>query len=166
MNHWKCLYLWDHTQRWQIGNCSSEGLNAKSTHNVWLAVASNKESGFRKFQNSGTVSGMHFLKLDQKWGYNSICLVAQSHLTLHDPTDCRKVKRKGKWKCYSLSCVQFFTTPWSTGLQAPLSVGFSRQEYWNGLPFPTPYNPISHTKSISLHSVRRKRDIERGLEKS
>ena len=38
-----------------------------------------------------------------------------------------------------LSCfihVQFFTTLWSIAYQAPLSMGFSRQEYWSGLPFP------------------------------
>ena len=29
-------------------------------------------------------------------------------------------------------------TPWSVALQAPLSIGFSRQEYWSGLPFPFP----------------------------
>ena len=29
-------------------------------------------------------------------------------------------------------------TPWTVTLQAPLSMGFSRQEYWNGLPFPSP----------------------------
>ena len=39
---------------------------------------------------------------------------------------------------YSLLCcrVQLFVTPWTVALQAPLSMGFSRQEYWNGLPFP------------------------------
>ena len=31
-------------------------------------------------------------------------------------------------------------TPWSVACQAPLSMGFSRQEYWSGLPFPSPYN--------------------------
>ena len=36
----------------------------------------------------------------------------------------------------SLSCVQLLVTPWTVVLQAPLSLGFSRQEYWNGLPFP------------------------------
>ena len=40
----------------------------------------------------------------------------------------------------SLSRVQFFTTPWTGALQAPLSMGFSRQEYWSGLPFPSPGN--------------------------
>ena len=39
---------------------------------------------------------------------------------------------------YSLSRVQLFVTPWTIGRQAPLSMGFSRQEYWNGLPFPSP----------------------------
>ena len=34
--------------------------------------------------------------------------------------------------------VQVFATPWTIALQAPLSMGFPRQEYWNGLPFPPP----------------------------
>ena len=38
----------------------------------------------------------------------------------------------------SLSCVQLFATPQTVTGQAPLSMGFSRQEYWNGLPFPSP----------------------------
>ena len=41
---------------------------------------------------------------------------------------------KGKGKL--LSRVQLFTTPWTAAHQAPLSMGFSRQEYWSGLPFP------------------------------
>ena len=32
------------------------------------------------------------------------------------------------------SCVQFFATPWTIAHQAPLSMGFSRLEYWSGLP--------------------------------
>ena len=38
----------------------------------------------------------------------------------------------------SLSRVQLFATPWTAASQAPLSMGFSRQEYWSGLPFPSP----------------------------
>ena len=38
----------------------------------------------------------------------------------------------------SLSRVQLFATPWTVARQAPLSMGFSRQEYWSGLPFPSP----------------------------
>ena len=37
-----------------------------------------------------------------------------------------------------LSCVQLFATPWTVDCQAPLSMGFFRQEYWSGLPFPPP----------------------------
>ena len=38
----------------------------------------------------------------------------------------------------SLSRVQLFVTPWTVAYHAPPSVGFSRQEYWSGLPFPSP----------------------------
>ena len=38
----------------------------------------------------------------------------------------------------SLSRVRLFTTQWTVAYQAPPSMGFSRQEYWSGLPFPSP----------------------------
>ena len=38
----------------------------------------------------------------------------------------------------SLSHVQLFATPWTVAHQAPPPMGFSRQEYWSGLPFPSP----------------------------
>ena len=38
----------------------------------------------------------------------------------------------------SLSCVRLFTTPQTAARQAPLSMGFSRQEYWSGWPCPPP----------------------------
>ena len=44
-----------------------------------------------------------------------------------------KWKVKGK----SLSCVRIFTTPRTAAYQAPPSMGFSRQEYWSGLPLPS-----------------------------
>ena len=40
---------------------------------------------------------------------------------------------KGKVKVKSLSCAQLVATPWTAAHQAPPSMGFSRQEYWNGL---------------------------------
>ena len=42
------------------------------------------------------------------------------------------------FSCKPLSCVQFFVTPWTVPHQAPLSMEFSRQGYWSGLPFPSP----------------------------
>jgi len=44
-------------------------------------------------------------------------------------------KRK---KVKLLSHVRLFATPWTVAYQAPPSMGFSRQEYWSGLPFPSP----------------------------
>ena len=45
-----------------------------------------------------------------------------------------------KVKVKSLSRVQLFATPWTVAHQAPPPMGFSRQEYWNGLPNPSPGN--------------------------
>ena len=45
---------------------------------------------------------------------------------------------KGKVKGKSLSHVRLFATPWTAAYQAPLSMGFSRQEYWSGVPLPSP----------------------------
>ena len=52
-----------------------------------------------------------------------------------------------------LSRVQLFATPWTVALQAPLSMGFSRQEYWSGLLFPPPgdlSNPGIEPESLVL----------------
>ena len=54
-----------------------------------------------------------------------------------------------------LSCVQLFATPWTAAHQAPPSMGFSRQEYWSGLPFPSPGdlpNPGIELRSPALQA--------------
>ena len=51
---------------------------------------------------------------------------------------------KWKVKAKSLSHVQSSATPWTAAFQAPLSVGFSRQEYWSGVPLPSPESKASH----------------------
>ena len=55
-----------------------------------------------------------------------------------------------------LSClnhVRLFVTPWTVAHQAPLSMGFSRQEYWSGLPWPPPGDlPDPGIKPTSLMS--------------
>ena len=57
------------------------------------------------------------------------------------------------WK--SLSRVQLFATPWTIACHTPLSIGFSRQEYWSGLPFPSPGDlpdpETEATSPVSLH---------------
>ena len=55
----------------------------------------------------------------------------------------------------SLSRVRLFATPWSIAHQAPLSMGFSREEYWSGLPFPSPGdlpNPGIEPRSPALQA--------------
>ena len=46
---------------------------------------------------------------------------------------------KWKVKVKSLSRVWLFVTPWTAAYQAPKSIGFSRQEYWSGVPLPSPH---------------------------
>ena len=56
---------------------------------------------------------------------------------------------KWKVKVKSLSRIQLFATPWTAAYQAPPSMGFSRREYWSGLPSPSPmecYSAIKRTK--------------------
>ena len=53
------------------------------------------------------------------------------------------------------SCVRLFATPWTVAHQAPLSMGFSRQGYWSGLPFPSPGdlpNPGIEPRSPALQA--------------
>ena len=58
---------------------------------------------------------------------------------------------KWKVKVKSLSRVQLLGTPWAAAAQqAPLPMGFSRQEYWSGLPLPSP-NSLHTTKYLFLH---------------
>ena len=46
----------------------------------------------------------------------------------------------GQSVCYLLNCFQLFVTPWTVACQTSLSIEFSKQEYWGGLPFPSPGN--------------------------
>ena len=81
-------------------------------------------------------------------------LITSSYPTLCDPMDCSLSgysvhgilqARIMEWvailffsSVQLLSCIQLFETPWNVALQDPLSMEFSRQEYWTGLPFPSP----------------------------
>ena len=97
----------------------------------------------------------------------------QSCLTLCDPMDCSlpgspvpgilqartlewvaiSFSNGWKWKgkVTLLSRVQLFTTPWTAAYQAPPSLGFSRQEYWSGLPLSSPVT--------NLDGILKSRDV-------
>ena len=53
-------------------------------------------------------------------------------------------------KVKSLSHVRLFASPWTAAHQAPLSMGFSMQEYWSGLPFPSPRNSLPAAAAAKL----------------
>ena len=60
---------------------------------------------------------------------------------------------KWKVKLKSLSSIQLFVTPWTAAYQDPPSMGFSRQEYWSGVPFPFSWdlpNPGIEPRSPTL----------------
>ena len=108
-------------------------------------------------KNTGV--GCHFLLQCMK--VKSESEIAESCPTLSDPLDCgppgssvhgifqARVQSTfiqiisfhlhsnpiGLCVCQLLSCVPLFVTPWTIACQAPLSMEFSRQEYWSGLPF-------------------------------
>ena len=63
----------------------------------------------------------------------------------------RKGKERKERKGKSLSGVRLFATPWTVAYQASQSMGFSRQEYWSGVPSPSPI--------INLDSILKNRDI-------
>ena len=66
------------------------------------------------------------------WGRKELDVTEQLTLSLQHGGGRRKVEEK------SLSCVRLFATAWTVAYQAPPSVGFSRQEYWSGVAFPSP----------------------------
>ena len=57
---------------------------------------------------------------------------------------------KQKVKVKSLSCVWLFATPRTVAYQAPLSMGFSRQEYWSGVPLPSPILYLCYVFNILI----------------
>ena len=97
---------------------------------------------------------------EESWG----CRVRHDWATLHSLTlqgsrmeniplmTSHSLSLQGSWmenillislkvKVKLLSRVQLFVTPWTAAYQTPASTGFSMQEYWSGLPFPSPWDP-------------------------
>ena len=58
-----------------------------------------------------------------------------------------------KVKVKSLSRVRLIATPWTAAYQAPLSMGFSRQEYWIGVPLPSPVLALLQLKARAKASM-------------
>ena len=61
---------------------------------------------------------------------------------------------KWKVKVKLLSCVWLLATPWTAAYQAPPSMGFSRQEYWSGMPLPSPHMSSGNCKHMSIRMAK------------
>jgi len=70
---------------------------------------------------------------------------------------------KWKVKVKSLSRVQLLVTPWTAAYQAPPSMGFSRQEYWSGVPSPSPIQTVGDIKIPPGWEERALRNSEKKL---
>ena len=64
----------------------------------------------------------------------------------HQPLGYKVHESEKKVKVKLLSHVRLVATPWTVAYQVPHSMGFSRQVYWSGLPFPSPTKFIIHCK--------------------
>ena len=74
------------------------------------------------------------------WFYYSINIILRIWKAKDAILQCKYIWENCKEavKVKSLSRVRLFATLWTVAHQAPPSMGFSRQEYWSGLPFPSP----------------------------
>ena len=61
------------------------------------------------------------------------------------------------------SRVQLCATPWTAAYQASPSMGFSRQEHWSGLPFPSPSGGLGKANLRMLHLDVNSNEVRRGL---
>ena len=127
----------------------------------WIAILFSKGSSW---SCDGTqiscISGKFFIIWDARYAAAAAAKLLQSCPTLWDPIDgsppgslvpgtlqartlewvAISFSNAWKWKVKvnSLSSVQLLATPWTAAYQAPPSMGFSRQEFWSGLPLPSP----------------------------
>ena len=62
-----------------------------------------------------------------------------------------------------LSRVELLATPWTAAHQAPPSMGFSRQEYWNGVPLPSPHEDVVLLKILLLFLSYLHLDVDVGV---
>ena len=100
---------------------------------------------------------IHKISLDLTlWGTaaNLFSKVAAPFYIFTFPPAMNKIPFSWK-KVKSLSRIRLFETPWTVAYQAPPSMGFSRQEYWSGVPFPSPGdlpNPRLEPRSPALQA--------------
>ena len=101
---------------------------------AWLTLKSTQSDKCYNYPllTERTSRGINWYVASEGWSQDSTCGLSGYKALNSRKNDILKAKVK------SLSRVHLFATPWTVAHQAPPSVGFSRQEYWSGLPFPSP----------------------------
>ena len=143
----------------------------------WVAMPSSRGSSWTRDRTRisyvSRTSRQVFFTTSSTWLYTAVAKSLQSCLTLCDPIDgsppgapvpgilqartlewvALSFSNAWKWKVKvkSLSRIRLLTTPWTAAYQAPPSMGFSRQEYWNGVPLPSP----GYTQGPYIHTLRK-----------
>ena len=154
-NPLQCSYLENlmHRGAWQATSMASQESDTKEQLcTVLFTIGSN--SWVRKIPwrrgwlptlifFSGEFHGQKSLMGYSSWGHKESDMTER--LTQHDPITYVLTTWRSEVK--SFSRVRLFAIPWTICCQAPPSIGFSRQEYWSGLPFPL-YNSL--TMSLTL----------------
>ena len=107
--------------------------------------ASGKEPSYqcRRHKRHGFDPWVRKIPWRRTWQLTPVFLPGESHgqrsLVGYSPWD-HKESGTTKTTLKPLSRVWLLVTPWTVAFQAPPSMGFSRQEYWSGLPLPSPFN--------------------------
>ena len=120
----------------------SQGLTLSQLCGFWSSWGCGQEECVDVYLFLSVTAGMDLVETEGKWliviqflwggGLSLPCVYREHWWQLGRPYRC-------KWsEIKSLSRVQLFATPWTVARQAPLSMGFSRQEYWSRLSFPSP----------------------------
>ena len=135
----------------------------KSSLNKWSSVSIRQESAQIESREAVFLSVVSdAARSESEWETSLMAMNSESTAKHSQPirgmhSRVRTTMNSEKWKVKvkSLSRVQLFETPWTVARQAPLSMGFSRQEYWSGLPFPFPgdlLNPVIEPGSPALQA--------------
>ena len=149
------MIQWLNLQMW---NCRYRRMTVKFYMDFWLVLG-----------GSMTLTSTYFKGQLLNKSVAAVAKSLQSCLTLCDPIDGSPLgspvpgilqartlewvvisfSNAWKWKVKVklLSRARLLATSWTAAYQAPPSMGFSRQEYWSGLPLPSPNESVEHLKS-------------------
>ena len=150
-----CCSPWGRKESDTTEQLNRNELNPKTIKEMWRSPptekkktkSNTKKTSFRGFLQERKKK---FLEADQFNSIETILYNRKRTLTTYPITF---ITGSLKTVCHSLSCVRLFAIPWTVALQAPLSMKFSRQEYWSGLLCPPPrYLPKAGIEPVSLMS--------------